>query len=124
MRGISRLHAGHSKTTKAGAAVTDEEDEEIINDTGTTIIPYTVNGSEWVTEEQARAYLVASGYAGEADGLIADAKLTANYRYTTDRHRYLTRRYFDGVLLFTTGDCTRSEERIKALRRAHRARRS
>lgn len=126
--GLSRWDSdycpAHNPVNACPAVGTAEmTDEEIIADTDIPTIPYVVDGSEWVTEEQARAYLVTSGYEAEADGLIEDAKRFADYRYTADRHRYLTCRYSGGVLLFKTGDCAKSGERIKALLRALCARR-
>jgi hypothetical protein len=86
-------------------------------------IPHMVDGRVALTLDEARAYLIASGYAAEAEGMIADALRWDNYRYTDDRHRYLARmeRSGDGWL-WRAGDCTASEERIKALGRQRKNR--
>lgn len=86
-------------------------------------IEHTVDGRDHLTEDEARAYLTASGYEAEAGAMIADAlRFPEIYRYTGDRHRYLVRSLRrGGEWHWRAGDCTRSEERIKALGRGRRA---
>ena len=99
-----------------------------MHDEDITAVPHTVDGSSQLTAGQARAYLSASGYEPEADRMIADAVRRASHRYTDDRHRYLARTARIGGTglnpedwFWVAGDCTRSEERIKALGRDRRA---
>jgi hypothetical protein len=94
-----------------------------MHDEDITAIPYTVGGSDHLTEDDVRAYLVACGYAAEVEAMIADAvKFPDSYRYTEDRHRYAAHVLLaGGVWCWRAGDCTRSEERIKALGRGRRA---
>lgn len=98
-----------------------------MHDDDITAIEHTADGSNKLTAAQVRAYLAAGGYEAEADSMIADAVRWANYRYTADRHRYIARTRHDGGTglnaedwSWVAGDCTRSEERIKALGRAGR----
>jgi hypothetical protein len=52
-----------------------------MHDEDITAIPYTVGGSDHLTEDDVRAYLVACGYAAEVDAMIADAaKFPDSYR--------------------------------------------
>lgn len=85
-------------------------------------VPFTVDGSEHLTEEQARGYLRESGYGGEVDHMTGQAERYPEiYRYTADRHRYLAHVLVHGEWHWVAGDCTKSEERIKVLGRARRA---
>jgi hypothetical protein len=79
-----------------------------------TVRPHTVSGTDQLNEAMALAYLEASGYGTEAEGL-ADAarKYAGTYHYTGDRHRYVA--YIMPGGYWVAGDCTESEERIKAL---------
>ena len=88
-----------------------------------TALEHTVDGSNQLTEEQVRAYLAAEGYAAEVDAMIADGlRFPDRYEYTGDRHRYAAHvRLLGGVWCWRVGDCSRSEERIKALGRGRRA---
>jgi hypothetical protein len=84
-----------------------------------TVKPHTADGSPDLTEDQARAYLAASGYGGEADGLVAEARrFPCRYSYTKDRHRYLVFQMPAGH--WQARDCAESEERIKAIGRERR----
>jgi hypothetical protein len=87
-----------------------------------TAVEHTVDGSSRLTEQQVRDYLVAGGYAGEADALISHAARIGNWHYTADRHRcvhHVWTTYPDGY--WTAADTTAGEERIKALGRGRRA---
>jgi len=76
--------------------------------------PHTVSGSEELNEAMVRTYLAASGYEGEADTMIADARrFPRTCGYTKDRHRYVVYEMPGGY--WKAGDCTASEERIKTL---------
>jgi len=99
-----------------------------VHDDDITAVEHTVDGSNELTAAQVRAYLVAAGYEAEADRMIADGVRWANHRYTADRHRYVARTRRNGGTglnpedwSWVAGDCTRSEERIKALGRGRRA---
>jgi hypothetical protein len=94
-----------------------------MNDDDITAVEYTVGGSNALSEDDVRAYLTACGYAAEVEAMIADAlKFPGSYRYTADRHRYAAHvRLPGGVWCWRAGDCSRSEERIKALGRGRRA---
>jgi hypothetical protein len=93
-----------------------------VHDDDITVTAHTVNGSDHLTEEQARAYLDGQGYAAETEAMIADAlRFPETYRYTAGRHRYLVHVLpRDGEWCWLAGDCERSEERIKALGRERR----
>ena len=94
-----------------------------MNDDDITAVEHTVDGSTQLAEGDVRAYLTAEGYAAEVEAMIADAlRFPASYRYTADRHRYAAHvRLSGGVWCWRAGDCSRSEERIKALGRGRRA---
>lgn len=82
------------------------------------IHPHTVNGVDHLQEEDVRKYLIDSGYAGEAEALIAEAnRFPAIYKYTQDRDHYLV----SYIEFWLAGDCSASERRIKQLSAAFRA---
>lgn len=85
-------------------------------------IEHTVDGSNILTEQMVREYLIAGGYANEADALIAQAIQFGNWHYTADRHHcihHVWTTYPDGY--WTAADTTAGEERIKAIGRQRRA---
>jgi hypothetical protein len=95
------------------------EHEAISNDIRTR--PHEADGRQELTGDDVRAYLDASGYAAEAAELMARAQqFPGNYQYTASRHRYAA--YIMPGGYWRSGDCTESEERIKALAARHQAR--
>jgi hypothetical protein len=93
-----------------------------VHDDDITAVVHTVDGSDELTEVDVRAYLTACGYAAEAETMITDAlRFPHDYRYTGDRHRYAAHVQSGGVWYWVAGDCSRSEDRIKALGRGRRA---
>ena len=91
-----------------------------MHDDDITAIEHTVDGRSQLTEGEVRAYLSAGGYAGEVEAVTADARrFPLTHTYTADRHRFVVFSMPGGYWL--AGDCTRSEERIKALGRGRRA---
>jgi hypothetical protein len=84
-----------------------------------TTRPHTVNGEDHLNEAMVLAYLGASGYGTEAQAMTEAARrYVGTYQYTADRHRYLAYIMPGGYWL--AGDCTESEERIKALSASRR----
>ena len=82
------------------------------------IYPHTANGLDRLSAEDVAAYLTASGYADETETLTAQAQQhPCTYTYTKDRHRYVVYQMPGGY--WQAGDCTETEEQIKASRTRH-----
>lgn len=87
-----------------------------MHDNEPRVIHHQVEGREELTEEEVRAYLAESGYAGEADQLISDALSSSHFQYTADRHRCVVHRRHRNGDYWRAADTTATEERIKAAR--------
>jgi hypothetical protein len=84
-----------------------------------TVRAHAVSGSEHLNEAMTLAYLESSGYGTEARAMADEArKFPCTYLYTADRHRYVAYIMPGGYWL--AGDCSESEERIKALSASRR----